>query len=71
MAEASPGRARRKETVLGLVERGGKIRRHLGPRRHGVKARSAARRADAMIFTDDWPPTTASIANTGHHRIDH
>jgi ISXO2 transposase-like protein len=46
-----------KPTILGMVERGGKVRARIIPSRHGAglsRAVTANVNPDSIIFTDDW-----------------
>lgn len=59
-----------KTTILGMVERGGRIRFRVIPTRHGTplsRAVLANVNPDSIIFTDDW----ASYQPLRRHYIDH
>ncbi len=59
-----------KPTILGMVERGGRIRFRVIPSRHGAvlsRAVTANVNPDSIIFTDDW----ASYKPLRRHYIDH
>jgi transposase len=59
-----------KPTILGMVERGGRIRFRVIPSRHGAplsRAVLANVNPDSIIFTDDW----ASYKPLGRSYIDH
>ncbi len=68
-AAAAKGREA-KPTILGMVERGGKVRVRIIPSRHGAglsRAVTANVNPDSIIFTDDW----ASYKPLRRHYIDH
>jgi transposase-like protein len=59
-----------KPTVLGMVERGGKVRARVIASRHGAplsRAVTANVKPDSIIFTDDW----GSYKPLRRHYIDH
>jgi transposase len=59
-----------KPTVLGMIERGGRLRFRVIPSRHGAtlsRAVTANVNPDSIIFTDDW----ASYKPLGRQYIDH
>jgi transposase len=67
---APRGEAKPKQTILGMVERGGRIRfRVVGSRYGAVLSRAVVANVnpDSIIFTDDW----ASYKPLGRHYIDH
>jgi len=56
--EAARYRERSRQTVIGMVERGGNVRLRVIASRRGVPLRSAVRAnvdPSALVFTDDWP----------------
>lgn len=65
----------RKATVLGMVERGGRVRVRVIPSRRGEPLSRAVRanvNPDAILYTDDWPaykPLSGEFA--GHRIINH
>lgn len=67
---AGKAHAEAKPTILGMVERGGRIRYRVIPSRHGAvlsKAVTANVNPESIIFTDDW----ASYKPLARHYIDH
>jgi transposase len=69
------GRTWRKETVLGLVERGGRIKVAHLPHRGGAVIKGTITEhvlPSAMIFTDEWPTYKGLDKEyRGHKRIRH
>jgi transposase len=68
--KAGKAHAAAKPTILGMVERGGKLRFRVIPARHGAvlsRAVTANVNPDSVILTDDW----ASYRPLARHYIDH
>ncbi|CAN5533341.1 IS1595 family transposase [soil metagenome] len=72
---ARVGRTWRKETVLGLVERGGRVKVVHLPDRGGVGIKATIHEhvlPESMIFTDEWPVYQGiGKGYIGHRRIQH
>lgn len=62
----------RKATVLGMVERGGRVRVRVIPSRRGEPLSRAVRanvNPDAIMYTDDWPAYKPLAGEFAGHRI--
>jgi transposase-like protein len=62
----------RKATVLGMVERGGKVRARVVPARRGDAFSQEVRaniRPDSIIYTDDWRSYRPLSGDFADHRI--
>jgi transposase len=74
-SEAARFRERSRQTVIGMVERGGRVRLRVIASRRGVPLRSAVRAnvdPSALVFTDDWPAYNfVAREYLGHSRINH
>jgi transposase len=66
--------AKKRQTVLGMVERGGKVRAIHVPSRYGYTLRSTIRRhvtLDSTVYTDDYAGYSGLERAYQHHSINH